>query len=322
MPSKLPGDVDLAFDDDELLHALHALADGDLTPALGFLTATRDQPYRRELALDAFAYAGSPVLPHLLAATEADPDNVQLLLLLGSAQVAVGWQARGARYADHTTDEQWAGLRDSTQQARRTLLRAAELDPDDVAPWAMLMAVALGAPLATREPADIYEEVHKRVPDLVNATLRRLQSTAKKWYGSEEEMFAFARTGIADLPDGHPLLAMIAVAHIEKHLENYRTGGNKLKRLWRALTYLGKQRDEVNAASDRLLAGADDHPHSRWGHQIFATYYLEADKEQDRDRFAQHMRRSGPLPMRWPWSYFGNHEKQFAKARAASGLTN
>ncbi|PWK79493.1 uncharacterized protein DUF4034 [Lentzea atacamensis] len=284
--------------------------------------ATRDQPYRRELALDTFAYAGSPILPKLLAAAENDPDNVHLLLLLGSAQAAAGWQARGSRRAEHTTDDQWAGLTDYTQQARRTLLRATELDPDDVAPWAALMAVALGAPLATREPAEIYNEVHKRVPDLVNATLRRLQSTTKKWYGSEEEMFTFARTRIADLPDGHPLLAMIAVAHIEKHLQNYRAGGNKIKRLWRAVTYLSKQRDEVNAASDRLLAGADDHPHSQWGHQIFATYYLEADKEQDKDRLAQHMRRSGPTPMRWPWGYFGNHKEQFAKAYKTSGLAD
>jgi hypothetical protein len=72
MPSKLPDDVNLAFDDDELLHAL---AGGDLTPARDFLAATRDQPYRRELALDAFAYAGSPVLPKLIAAAENDPDN-------------------------------------------------------------------------------------------------------------------------------------------------------------------------------------------------------------------------------------------------------
>jgi hypothetical protein len=313
MSSGLPSYVDTAINDDELMQAALALVSGDLGPALGFLAATRDQPYRRELAVDMLGAAGNVVLPALLDAEEERPDDVNLLLLLGSAQATAGWQERGAARAKYTSEEQFRGLVNFTQRARRTLHRAAALDPDDVAPWAALMPVALGAPTHRGEAAEVYEEVVKRVPDLVNATLRRLQSVAAKWYGSHEEMFAFARAGIEGLPDGHPLLALIPIAHIEMYLDKL-SSGSMIPRVWQLLTssYLKRQRAEADAASGRLLAGADDHPHSLWAHQIFAMYYYEARAD---DRLALHIARSGPRAMTWPWGYFGDHNERFRLAR-------
>jgi hypothetical protein len=79
------------------------------------------------------------------------------------------------------------------------------------------------------------------------------------------------------------------------------------------LAYLKKQRAEVDAASDRLLAGADGHPHSLWAHQIFAMYYYAGLAT---DRLAPHIARCGERAMRWPWSCFGDAEERFAWARA------
>lgn len=317
--AQLPNYVDTAFDDDELLRAALALVSGDLGPALDFLAATRDQPYRRELAVDVLGAAGNVVLPALLDAEEERPEDVNLLLLLGAAQSIAGWQSRGAARAKHTSEEQFGGLTKFTARARQTLQRAAMLDPDDVAPWAALMAVALGAPTHRNEAAEVYEEVVKRVPDLVNATMRRLQSVAAKWYGSHDEMFAFARAGIVGLPDGHPLLALVPIAHIEMNLDKMASG-SLVPRVWQVLTasYLKKQRAEVDAASDRLLAGVGAHPHSRSAHQIFAMYYYEA---RATDRLAPHIARSGEHAATWPWGYFGDHNKQFglARERAAKG---
>ncbi|MGW4211917.1 hypothetical protein ACWEIJ_28255 [Lentzea sp. NPDC004789] len=313
MSSALPSYVDTSFDDDELMQAALALVSGDLGPALGFLAATRDQPYRRELAVDVLGAAGNVVLPALLDAEEERPDDVNLLLLLGSAQSTAGWQERGAAWAKDTSEDQFRGLVNFTRRARATLRRAASLDPDDVAPWAALLGVALGAPTHRGEAAEVYEEVVKRKPDLVTANLRRLQSVAAKWYGSHEEMFAFARAGIAGLPDGHPLLALIPIAHIERYL-NKLSSGNIIPRVWQLLTssYLKKQRKETDAASDRLLAGAGGHPHSLYAHQIFAMYYYEANAN---DRLALHIARSGPRAATWPWGYFGDHNERFRLAR-------
>ncbi|WP_053739366.1 hypothetical protein [Nocardia sp. NRRL S-836] len=220
--------------------------------------------------------------------------------------------SRTAARAKHTSRDQFAGLADFTGRARQTLLRAAELAPDDVAPWAALISVTLGAPTHRGEPAEIHEEVVKRVPDLVNANLRRLQTKAAKWYGSHDEMFAFARSGVESLPDGHPLLALVPIAHIEMHLDKMAKGG-KLSRMWQVatLSYWKKQRAEVDAVSDRLLAGADGRPYSLWAHQIFAMCYFQAEVP---DRLAAHLARSGPRAARWPWAYLGNPDKRFAAA--------
>lgn len=86
MASLLPAYVDTAFDDDELLRAAVKLASGDFAPALELLAATRDQPYRRELAVDVLGAVGNIVLPKLLDAEEDRQDDANLLLLLGSAQ--------------------------------------------------------------------------------------------------------------------------------------------------------------------------------------------------------------------------------------------
>lgn len=312
MVSLLPAYIDTAFDDAELLRAAIALVSGDFGPALEHLAATRAQPYRRELAVDVLGAAGNVVLPALLDAQEERPDDVNLLLLLGSAQSVAGWQERGGARAKHTSAEQFAGLANFTQRSRATLHRAAELDPDDVAPWAALMSVALGAPDRPGEPAEVYEEVVKRVPDLVNATLRRLQTKAAKWYGSHDEMFAFARAGVEGLPDGHPLLALVPIAHIEMHLDKMAKSG-KLARMWQiaTLSYFKKQRAEVDAVSDRLLAGADGQPYSLWAHQIFAMFYFQGEMN---DRLALHLARSGKRAARWPWAYLGDPDKRFAAA--------
>ncbi|MET9232512.1 hypothetical protein [Lentzea sp. NPDC003310] len=175
------------------------------------------------------------------------------------------------------------------------------------------MPVALGAPTHRDEAAEVYEEVVKRVPDLVNATWRRLQTKTAKWHGSHEEMFAFARAGVQGLPDGHPLLALVPIAHLEMHLDKMAKSG-KWARKWEiaTLSYWKKQRAEVDAVSDRLLAGAADQPYSLWAHQIFAMFYFQAEAK---DRLALHLAQSGQRAARWPWAYLGDPNKRFAAAQ-------
>lgn len=314
MVSQLPSFVDTAFDDPELMDTALALLSGDLGRALDLIASTRHEPHRRELVLDVLGGVGAAVLPQLFEAEQERPDDVNLLLLLGSAHSVAGWESRGAAGANRTTEEQWEGLRKFSHRAHETLHRAAALDPDDVVPWALMMSMAVALPTYRREAADVHEEVVQRVPDLFNASFRRLHAACKKWYGSHEEMYGFARSTADGLPDGHPLLALIPSAHIEMHV--YVTWKTSFAvRMWQTITrsYLKKQRAEVDAASDRLLAGADDHPRSPWAHQIFANYYYELFAT---DRLAAHLARGGERAARWPWGYSGDANAQFARAHS------
>ncbi|WP_394613774.1 hypothetical protein JNUCC0626_28200 [Lentzea sp. JNUCC 0626] len=314
MVSQLPSYVGVDFDDDELMHAAVSLVSGDIDTALRLLALVRADPHRRELAFDVLGGVGNAVLPRLLDAAEEQPDNVDLLLLLGSAQSVAGWESRGAAGADRTSEGQWTGLRKFSAAAHRTLQRAAELDPEDVQPWALMMSMAVAMPEYRREAADVYDEVVERVPDLFNASFRRLHAACAKWYGSHDEMYGFARGAVEGLPDGHPMLALIPTAHIE--MQVYLTWKTSFAvRMWHSITrsYLKKQRAEIDAASDRLLAGPDDHPRSPWAHQIFANYYFKLFVT---DRLAAHLARGGERASQWPWGYSGDAAGEFSRAHA------
>ncbi|GAA1303362.1 hypothetical protein [Saccharothrix xinjiangensis] len=319
MQADLPPHVDLAWRDPDLEHAARALVVRDIAPALELL-ARDAPPDQRDLRVEVLGQAGQDVLVDLDVAAEHEPDR---LLLLGSALNAAAWWARGALYAEHTTDEQLERFIDLTSRAREALRRATEAAPADSAPWSALMSCALGAPEREGEGGEVFAGVVARAPDLVSAHERRLQGLAAKWYGSHEQMLDFARGRVVDLPNGHPLLALVPAAHIEVHLHDSTAPG--MIRRWRAMDYPGRRivRAEVGAASDRLLAGGGtERAHARWirANQVFAAYYNSvADvaglKPEDAARLARHVAEGGERPARWPWGYFGDHHVAFEKAR-------
>ncbi|MFT7841409.1 hypothetical protein Q5530_35185 [Saccharothrix sp. BKS2] len=319
MQADLPPHVDLAWRDPDLERAARALVVGDIAPALALL-AREVPPDLRDLRVEVLGQAGQEVLVDLDVAAEDDPDR---LLLLGSALNAAAWWARGALYAGQTGDARVERFLDLSGRARDALTRAAAAAPADAAPWSALMSCALGAPEREGEGGEVFAGVVARVPDLVSAHERRLQGLAAKWYGSHEQMLDFARVRVADLPNGHPLLALVPAAHIEVHLHDSSAPG--AIRRWRAMDYPGRRvvRAEVAAASDRLsAAGGAERAHARWirANQVFAAYYNSvADvaglRPEDVDRLARHVAEAGERPARWPWGYFGDHHAAFEKAR-------
>lgn len=311
----IPSDLDLAWVDPELDAAVAALACRDTAPALALLAATREGFDRREIVVSVLGHVAAnhlDLMTELNAARREDPD---VLLLWGSALAGAAWNARGADYAEHTTEDQFARMSALVDQARSTLRKAAALAPADPVPWSELLSCALALPVDDNEIESVWKEVADRAPTLFGATTVRLQSLADKWYGSHEEMFAFARERTADLPVGHPLHALIPLAYIEEYLDAI-SRGNRLKRIWRAMNYFGKSgwRDEVDAAANRMGPGAN-HPQILAAHQIFAALYHQAEVT---DRVGFHIRLAGTRPMQWPWAYFGDPAEEFSNARAAA----
>lgn len=293
----LPADLDLAWVDPELDAALSALANRDTAPALALLAATRDDFDRREIVVGRLGHIAVDRLDLMTALDSARPEDPDVLLLWGSALVGAAWNARGAGYAEPLTEDQFARMSPLLDQARSTLRRAAELVPADPVPWSDSLSCALALPLDDKEIESLWKEVVNRAPALFGATIVRLQSLAGKWYGSSEEMFAFARERTADLPAGHPLHVLIACAYLEDYLGVAASGGNRLKRIWRTMTYFSKSgaRGEIDAAADRMGIGAN-HPRILSAHQTFAALYKAADVP---DRFGFHLRLAGERAAMW-----------------------
>jgi hypothetical protein len=185
--------------------------------ALELLAASPD-PDRRELRVGILGEAGRAALPDLRSLARRPEDSADHWLLLGSALVAAAGAARGADLAENTSAEQIGGMLEPSRQARSALRRAAELAPGDATPWKSLMTCALAAP-EHDECGELFEQACRRAPALSEVHGIRLLSLTRKWGGSGPEMFAFARDRTAWLPRGHPLIALIAVAHVESYVD-------------------------------------------------------------------------------------------------------
>jgi hypothetical protein len=322
---------DLAFSafpdlsDCPLEKALWALADdADPAPALELIAGAEDA-HRREHAVSVLGAAGEHRLDQLRDLAHQQAYRPERWLLLGASLAAAAWAARGTARAERTTDRQIQDQQALVAEARGALRQAAALDRDDPVPWSELAGVVLGAPLHRSEPADVFKKAAVLGPDLFRLHTRRLTGLTRKWYGNQTQVLAFARTRVADRPDGDPLLSLIALAHIEGYVDGLLRG-NVIGRFWRAWRYFADPavRRETDAAADRLLAGADagafaDHPWSMTAHQTFAALYHQAGEP---GRARAHLELGGARPAVWPWRYFGDHEEQFTAARRAAGLAD
>ncbi|HWS36694.1 MAG TPA: hypothetical protein VN408_28645 [Actinoplanes sp.] len=306
---------------DPYRNARIALQQGDSTPALNLLSAARVDAEARIHALGSLGRDTLHRLPQLEAQLDTEPSNADLWLLVGSMQQELAWNARGAAVISHTSAEQISGLRHHMKRARVSLRRAAELLPGDPAPWNELMSCAMAAQEYHSEPHDMWNEVVQRGGDVAfGANRLRLIILTAKWHGSREECFAFARERTRGLTPGHPLYALIPLAHVEEYVSQ-RGDDSVLTRVRAVFRYFSR-RDvirEIESASDALMAGADTyatHPSSPAAHQAFGFAF---DERGDAKRARHHLERSGDEAI-WPWTYFGDDWELFEKARMRADL--
>ncbi|QWF78388.1 hypothetical protein [Amycolatopsis sp. CA-230715] len=300
--------------------ARKALRAGDTAPARALLATTRTDPDRREHHVGELSKAGAEQLALLGGALEEQPGDPDLLLLLGVALVTAAKNARGSARASALSDGQVRDMFSLGREAREHLRAAVKAAPEDPVPWAALMRIAQLAPEREREWREAFAQVTERAPLLYGANMTALGCLTRKWHGSEAEQAAFAAERAAAAPDGHPLLALVPMSHIESYVDGLMRG-NVVVRIGRVLMQrrLKKRRarTEVNTASERLLTSPLAHPSATSAHQVFATYY---HRVHDTKRLRAHLERSGPKAIEFPAAYFGDHVKLFAEARAAAGL--
>ncbi|MEV8512855.1 hypothetical protein [Dactylosporangium sp. NPDC051484] len=315
--------LDLAFSDERLEKALWALTDdAEATPALE-LIAGIDDIHERERAVSVLGAGGVRQLEPLRELARQQAYRRERWLLLGASLAAAAWEVRDPGASDKATYQQTMQQQALVAEARSALRHAAALGRDDPVPWSELAGVVIGAPLHATEAADVFKRAATIAPDLYLAHARRLTGLTRRWYGTPDYFLAFARTRVEGRPDGHPLHALVALAHIEGCVDGLLRG-NVLGRFWRAWRYFGdpEVRHETDAAADRLLAGDGEyrsHPWAMPAHQAFAALYHQAG---DAERTRAHLELAGDRPAVWPWRYFGDPGKLFAAARKSAGLQN
>jgi hypothetical protein len=149
----------------------------------------------------------------------AHPDSGIPLLFRGCHGTHWAWQARGRGFASTVDPDAWAVFHSRLVTADQDLARAAALDPRDPCPWAQSLLVARGLSLGLDEGRRRFDEAHRRDPWNLFACTDMIQLTAKKWSGSHEAMFEFARSASAEAPEGSSVHRVIPLAHVEKWLD-------------------------------------------------------------------------------------------------------
>ncbi|MDA8369814.1 MAG: hypothetical protein M0026_08070 [Nocardiopsaceae bacterium] len=309
--SDLPPDeavvLDAPVEDPPLLAAEQAASSGDWLPAARLLAHTQSGPdwELRDYHVNRLSDVALEGDAWLNAWLHELPDDPNALLLHGDVLIGRAWEARGAKYAKYTSDEQFAGFFHYLGQVEPVLLRAAQANPADPCPWIRMLTYAMGSPGGRREVFDrAWAEVTDRAPHHQGAHGRALQYVCGKWHGSDEEMFAFAyRAADAAPPD-----SALQVLPLEAWLEYDVTKDGPV------LT-----RPEVREAVNRALAVCPPNAPAtyRWHRSdrnlIIRNLWVQERNEEALEQF----RAAGVHATSYPWNLYRSEDprQQFLDVR-------
>lgn len=183
------------------------------------------------------------------------PRSAALYTVKGLAYLDWAWEARGSGWAKDVARDAWQVVNDRLRQAEDFLDEAVDLDPAYLPARTALITMATTRGKSTDEKLRRFDAAARIDPLNVRAHRATVVSLTKKWGGSSELMFAFARDRAAVAPDGHDLPVLVADAHVEEWLIRDRE-----------TAYLEQREvgDELVAAAHRSYL----HPGYRYQHGV------------------------------------------------------
>ncbi len=130
-------------------------------------------------------------------------------LLRGVFYIDFAWADRGNKFADKVLPEAWDAFKKRLELGRDDLLKAAELNPNSAEPWVALMTAyrGLSAPLKIEE---CFQKATAIDPKHFGAYQMMLTAKMEKWFGTNEEMFEFARKTYGEHKDD-PVFAFLLI---------------------------------------------------------------------------------------------------------------
>ncbi|WP_418955691.1 hypothetical protein [Streptomyces tritici] len=265
----LPADDEVEFDapDPRVREACEAVRQGRFEPAERLLARTRESgswALRGEAAAElAGTLLESPGrLEDWWARRPADPD---VALVRAEAAVDRAWAVRTGARASEVSAEQFAGFRALLEDAVPVLEEAVALNQGDPTPWVVVLAHDTGSRASREVFEDHLASALALDPHNWAAHTRAVQYLAAKWYGSHEEMFAFAERAAAASPAGHRLRGLPVVALSELALDARLDGDAATKYGPLARERVDRAIDGARAlsaarpAGDRHLAAVRNH---------------------------------------------------------------
>lgn len=299
--------------DPMLRAAAEEVAEGDLAAALPMLAESREDGETRTVTAEVLGRAAADRIDDLGDLLDT-ADRADLMLWLGNALLAHALRASGGT-AERKAAE--AALDD----ARRALEAAADLRPDDAAPWVALQTVAMGAGADREEKDRLWDEARTRAPHLFAAHMGRVRVLSPARGGAADEMFAFAGAAADTAPEGDPLPAVLALAHAEFLRAEYKRLRAEGMFDFVAEQTMGRLHGEAVAELFGLARtwaqSADPHPRDVQAHHLFGWAFHRAGMTE---AARWHLTAVGNLYCEIPWGFFGSARPRVARAMAELGV--
>lgn len=241
---------------------------------------------------------------------DAEPESTLPILVRGGRAMYRAGEERGAAYASQTSADQLEKFHKWMTFAENCLDEVVEREPDDTTARTCLVTTSRGRSINPPEAQRRFDELIARHPTHLMGHMSRLQYLCEKWFGSHEQMFAFARESAAKAPAGNALGVLIPDAHIEKWLRIDRTEFDYFKQ--------PEVLAEVNEAADRSIRHLDYRRRPGWPtvHNTFALVFCLGDDDR---AAAEQFDLIGDLVTKYPWSYgSGRPAAWFEKVRRLS----
>jgi hypothetical protein len=222
-------------------------------------------------------------------------------LLKGNVAINLAWKARGGGQADTVSKEGWNLFFKHLNYAGRYLLRAGEQDKEDPTPFAFLQTVAMGLQLDHKIAEAWLNEAIKRDATNQQAHFRHLFLLCKKWGGSHEDMFAFARATVKKIPPDSTLNSIIYLA-FQENLLYFKAFENNPQSA-KALLLDKWVREESIAIYEKSMQKRKkiEQVSDYWPHNVTAWWFLAL---RIPEVVRQETKKIGPNFTRFPWSIF------------------
>ncbi|MGW1886505.1 hypothetical protein [Streptomyces sp. NPDC001970] len=279
---------------------------GDHGPARELLAATRlgAEWERRSSSVGVLAESALHNPGWLDAWLDESPEDPDAMLVKADLSIHRAWAVRTGARARHVSRDQFQAFFALLEDAVPVIGAAAELNPGDPVPWRIALTHARGIQ-APREVFDAYwAEATARAPHHYGCHATALQYLCDKWYGSHEEMFAFAERAAAEALPGSLLHALPLDAAIEYDVVASGTEDGPI------------DRSRIDAAVDRALQlssfyEAGDPEAAGFRNDLALMLILAQRFEEALDVF----RAIGVHARSGPWGYFGDAREEFLEFR-------
>lgn len=265
--------IDRCLGDPELRRMRDALAAKDWDTARGVLIKPASPEH---LALGLILAADTAGLEAWIdGPVAAEPGEPLPLLVKGARLVYWAWEARGTGGSQTVAQDTWKVWFDRLRRAEDCFDEVVTRDPSSAEAWHWLIVLGRARQVPAEERWRRFHGLVAADPTHLYGHRQMLDGLMKKWSGSDEAMFEFAREQAAKHPGTH-LPMLVADAHAEHRFSN--GGADYLER--------PEVADEIVAAAHASIWHPDYRPSllTPIALNVFAKMFALADRFAEAER--------------------------------------